>query len=40
MKNFTEKTVSFNHVSPAFFIGLGGSGSDVVNRIAAKLQSR
>jgi hypothetical protein len=32
--------VSFNHVSPAFYIGLGGSGSDVVNRVAGKLKSR
>lgn len=40
MKDFAEKVVSFNHVSPAFFIGLGGSGSDVVDRIAGKLKSR
>ncbi len=39
-KNFEDSTVSFNHVSPAFYIGLGGSGSDVVNRVAGKLQSR
>ncbi len=40
MKDYSEKLVSFSQVSPTIFIGLGGSGSDVVNRIAAKLKSR
>lgn len=40
MKDYSEKLVDFAHVSPTFFIGLGGSGSDVVNRIAEKLSSR
>ncbi|MEZ4459672.1 MAG: tubulin-like doman-containing protein [bacterium] len=40
MKDYTDQIVSFNHVSPTFFIGLGGSGSDVVNRIASKLKGR
>ncbi len=40
MKDYSEKLVSFAHVSPTFFIGLGGSGSDVVNRISQKLRAR
>lgn len=40
MKDYAERLVTFNQVSPTVFIGLGGSGSDVVNRIARKLQSR
>lgn len=40
MKDYTEQLVSFNQVAPTFFIGLGGSGSDVVNRIASKLKTR
>ncbi len=40
MKDYAERLVTFNEVSPTFFVGLGGSGSDVVNRIAKKLQSR
>lgn len=40
MKDYSEKLVSFSHISPTFFIGLGGSGSDIVNRISAKLKSR
>lgn len=40
MKDYSEKLVNFNHVSPTIFIGLGGSGSDVVNRIAEKLKAR
>lgn len=40
MKDYSDKLVSFSHISPTFFIGLGGSGSDIVNRIAAKLKSR
>ncbi len=40
MKDYTEQLVSFNHVSPTIFIGLGGSGSEVVNRIASKLKAR
>jgi hypothetical protein len=40
MKDYSERLVTFSQVSPTFFIGLGGSGSDVVNRIAEKLKSR
>ena len=40
MKDYAERLVTFNEVSPTFFIGLGGSGSDVVNSIANKLRSR
>lgn len=40
MKDYSERLVAFNQVSPTFFVGLGGSGSDVVNRIAQKLRSR
>ena len=40
MKDYSERLVSFNQVSPTFFVGLGGSGSDVVNRIAQKLRAR
>lgn len=40
MKDYTEQIVSFNLVSPTFFIGLGGSGSEVVDRIASKLKDR
>ncbi len=40
MKDYSERLVSFNQVSPTFFVGLGGSGSDVVNRISQKLRTR
>ncbi len=40
MKDYSEKLVNFSHVSPTLFVGLGGSGSDVVNRIAEKLKAR
>lgn len=40
MKDYSEKLVSFSEVSPTLFVGLGGSGSDIINRIAEKLKSR
>ena len=40
MKDFDEKIFQMNSVSPTFFIGLGGSGSDIVDRVAGKIQRR
>lgn len=40
MKDFEAKLFQMNSVSPTFFIGLGGSGSDIVDRIAGKIKGR
>ena len=40
MQDFSERFHHMNKVSPTLFVGLGGSGSEIVDRIAAKLRAQ